>query len=99
MTLANVGDKVVGYGPGFKLERRTEGEWVWVNRRQGFNLPLFYVEPGRRGRPEPIAVYFQSPVPVRLRPGLYRVSKTVQLTPGRPRPPTMEVAATFHVVE
>jgi hypothetical protein len=29
---------------------------------------------------------------------LYRVTKAVQLTPGNPRPPTMEVRANFRIV-
>jgi hypothetical protein len=57
--------------------------------RQGFTLPLFYLEPGERGEPESLAVYLGSPDPMELSPGHNRVTKGVQLTPGQPRPPTM----------
>ena len=95
--LVNVGDGELGHGPGFQLELRTKQGWRWVNRRQGFSLPLFYLRPGERSNPESLAVYFDEPDPVPLRPGLYRVTKSVDLTPGRPRPPTIAVSTTFRV--
>lgn len=96
--LINIGDGELGYGLGFKLERRTSEGWHWVNKRQAFRLPLFYLAPGERSDPESLAVYFNKPEPIELRPGLYRVTNGVDLAPGRPRPPTMEVKATFRVV-
>jgi hypothetical protein len=94
----NVGKTAVGYGPPFKLEKRARGGWRWINRRQGFNLPLFYLQPERRSEPQPLAVYSSSSEPIELDPGIYRVTKGVDLTPGKPRPPTMEVKARFRVV-
>jgi hypothetical protein len=96
--LVNVGRTEVGYGPGFKLERRVNGHWQWINRRQAFPLPLFYLEPGHKGAPEPLAVYFESPEPRELRPGLYRATKSVQLTPGKERPPTMSIRVSFRML-
>jgi hypothetical protein len=96
--LTNIGETQVGYGPGFKLERRIDGRWLWVNRRQAFTLPLFYLDPGEESEQERLTVYFDSPDPVELEPGLYRVTKSLQLTPGKPRPPTMGVRVKFHIV-
>ena len=99
LVLTNLGEAPVGYGPGFRLERKTSEGWRWINRRQAFPLPLIYLGPGERSEPETVAVYYDEPDPVALAPGLYRVTKGVQLTPGRPRPPTMEVSATFRVTD
>jgi hypothetical protein len=98
VVLVNVGDGELGYTFGFKLERRTEQGWRWVNKRQGFLLPLFYLAAGKRSDPESLDVYFNEPKPVELWPGLYRVTKGVDLAPGTPRPPTMDVTATFQVI-
>jgi hypothetical protein len=99
MVLVNTGTTTLGYGPSFTLERRIASKWRRINRRQGFPLPLLYLEPGRRSEPEPIAVYLSRPDPIELAPGLYRVTKGVDLKPGRPRPPTMAVGVRFRVVE
>jgi hypothetical protein len=96
--LVNVGDGELGHTFGFKLERRTDEGWRWINKRQAFALPLFYLAPNARSDPESLAVYFDKPKPIELRPGLYRVTKGVDLAPGKPRPPTMSVGATFRVV-
>jgi hypothetical protein len=97
--LVNVGRTEVGYGPGFKLERKVNGRWQWINRRQAFPLPLFYLEPGEQGEPEPLAVnYLESPNPLELEPGVYRATKALQLTPGQPRPPTMSIRVDFRVL-
>ena len=95
--LINIGGGRLGYGPGFKLERKTDDGWRWVNRRQAFELPLIYLPPGATSKPEPIEVYLGRPQPVELKPGTYRVTKTLQLTPGKARPPTMAVRATFRL--
>jgi len=56
------------YGVSYKLERREDGRWRWVNRDQAFILLLKFIEPGEREREE-----------IRLardlRPGDYRVVK------------------------
>lgn len=96
--LENIGNATVGYGPGFKLEKRTDEGWRWINRRQAFTLPLFYLRPGETGKPEVLAVYLESPKPMALEPAMYRVTKGLQPTPGKPRPPTMGVAAVFRVI-
>jgi hypothetical protein len=95
--LVNEGEGQLGYGFGFKLERKGEQRWGWVNRHQAFPLPLFHLAPNHRSDPEPIAVYLDEPETVTLRPGLYRVTKSVDLAPGRPRPPRMDVRTTFRV--
>lgn len=97
--LVNVGRTVIGYGPGFKLERKVNDRWRWINRRQAFPLPLFYLEPGEKGGPEPLAVnHLESPDPLELEPGIYRATKALQLTPGQPRPPTMSIRVNFRVL-
>jgi hypothetical protein len=98
LALENVGKSTVGYAPAFTLEKKTRGGWRWINRRQAFTEPLFYLEPGERSDPQPIAVYLSSPKPIPLHPGVYRVTKGIDLTPGEPRPPTMAVSARFRVV-
>lgn len=95
--LKNTGDAELGYGPGFKLERATQSGWRWVNRKQGFRRPLFYLAPGEASEPEAIEVYINSPEPLALKPGLYRVSTSLQLTPGQMRPPTMTVKVEFEI--
>jgi hypothetical protein len=98
LVLVNSGEATVGYSFPFKLEKKTPNGWRSVNRRQAFPLPLFYLEPAERSDPEPIAVYFKNPTPIRLAAGLYRVKKAIDLTPGKPRPPTMEVSTRFRVI-
>jgi hypothetical protein len=98
LVLENFGNTTVGYAPDFKLEEKIPGGWRWINRRQAFTQPLFYLEPGERSDPQPIAVYFSKPKPIKLNPGVYRVSKGIDLTPGRPRPPTMAVSTRFRVI-
>jgi hypothetical protein len=95
--LKNVGEGELGYGFGFKLERKTTEGWRWVNRRQAFRLPLFHLPPGVRSDPESLAVYYDEPTPIELPAGWYRVTKTVTLAPGEPRPPVMGVRVTFRV--
>lgn len=97
--LINIGEGTLGYGFGFELEHRSDRGWRLVNRRQAFPLPLFYLDPRERSDPESLAVYFDDPTPVDLRPGHYRVTKGVDLTPGKPRPRTIEAKATFRVVQ
>ena len=97
-TLTNTGETAVGYGPPFKLEKKASNGWRWINRRQGFILPLFHLEPGATGEPQPLAVYFKSPKPVELKPGVYRVTKSVQLTLDEARPPEMKVSTQFRVI-
>ena len=96
--LTNIGRAPLGYGPGFVLERRTAHAWRWINRRQAFPLPLFRLPAGERSDPEQIAVYFSTLQPVELKPGLYRVSKGVQLGQGV-QPPTLTVHARFRVID
>jgi hypothetical protein len=97
--LINIGRTEVGYGPGFKLERKVNGRWRWINRRQAFTLPLVNLEPGEKGESEPLAVYLGSAEPLELKPGLYRATKSLQLTPGERRPPTMEIQVSFRILK
>lgn len=98
ITLTNVGEGQLGYGPGFELRKKTREGWRSINARQAFTLPLLYLKPGETSAPESVAVYFGSVEPRLLEPGTYRVTKGVQLRPGRTRPPVMAVAVTFEVV-
>jgi metal-dependent HD superfamily phosphatase/phosphodiesterase len=45
-----------------------------------------------------LAVYFDKPQPLELEAGMYRVSKGIQLTPGRQRLSTMTVRASFRII-
>jgi hypothetical protein len=95
--LTNIGEGILGYTFGFKLERKTGEEWRWINGQQAFPLPLIYLRVGERSDAEQIEVYLGKPRPVRLEPGRYRVTKGVDLNPGKPRPPMMQVSARFRV--
>ena len=97
LVLTNTGKGRLGYAPGFKLERKTVDGWRWVNRKQGFNLPLFYLGAGKHSDPESLAVYIHDPEPIELDPGLYRVTKGVISTPEWSNLRMMTVRATFHI--
>jgi hypothetical protein len=85
--VVNTGDVTLGYGTPYKLERRRNDSWRWINRRQAWTLPLLSLEPGEVSRPEPIGIWRPNPnfercprsgpccLRVVLRPGLYRVTK------------------------
>jgi Big-like domain-containing protein len=98
LVLANIGQTTVGFDPSFKLEKRTPTGWRWINRRQAFPLPLAYLQPRQRSDPQAVKVNFGSPTPVPLDPGVYRVTKGIDLTPGEARPPTMPISARFRVI-
>jgi hypothetical protein len=98
LVLENLGNTTVGYDPSFKLEKKTPTGWRWINRRQAFPLPLVYLEPRHRSDPHAIEVNFESSTPVPLDPGVYRVTKAIDLTPGEARPPSMAVSARFRVI-
>jgi hypothetical protein len=93
----NTGKGSLAYSFPFKVERRTDRGWRWINRRQAFTLPLLPLAPGERSEPQSLAVYRGGPTPVNLRPGLYRVTKSFDLTSGVPRPATISVSASFRV--
>jgi hypothetical protein len=99
LVLINDGEATLGHSFGFSLEKRTTAGWRWINKRQAFPLPLFYLRPGKKSEPEPIAVYFDKPTPLQLSPGLYRVTKDLDLAPGTPRPPTMTVRSRLQVID
>lgn len=96
--LISTGEGELGYSFGFKIERKVDHKWRWINKHQAFPRPLFYLATGERSEPESLAVYFDEPEPVGLGPGLYRVTKIVVLAPGQSRPPTMKVSARFRVI-
>jgi hypothetical protein len=98
LVLENIGNITVGYDPSFKLEKKTPAGWRWINRRQAFTQPLFYLEPRERSDPLAIEVISDSPTAVPLDPGVYRVTKGIDLTPGEARPPTMAISARFRVI-
>jgi hypothetical protein len=85
LVLINDGETSIAYAPPFVLERKTAQGWRWINKRQGFNMPLYGLGPGHRSRPELVALYLRTPTPIRLEPGTYRVTKSVGLGLGRPR--------------
>lgn len=96
--LTNTGEGEFGYSPGFKMEKRTDNGWRWINSSQGFTRPFFYLAASERSEAESLAVYLDEPEPLEFRPGLYRVTKSVVLAPGQSRPPSMKVSAQFRVI-
>ena len=98
LRLENTGTTTLGYGPGFRLEKETDAGWRSVNNRQAFTLPLVYLEPGDRSDAEEVAIYLGKPEPIPLDPGVYRVTKSIDLTPGKPQPPRMSVSRQFRVL-
>jgi hypothetical protein len=56
------------YGVAYRLERRVDGEWRWINRDSAFILLLKFVEPGGREREEISLGH--------LEPGRYRIVKS-----------------------
>ncbi|HYY34416.1 MAG TPA: immunoglobulin-like domain-containing protein [Gaiellaceae bacterium] len=97
-TLTNTGKVDLAYGVPFKLERKTESGWRWVNRRQAFILPLLLLHPGEASDPQPIELYGDESAPVKLEPGLYRVTKDAGPQDSYPAGPTLVVRAEFRVV-
>lgn len=94
LSMRNVGEVRFAYGTPFKLERRVDGEWNWLNRRQAWDLPLFSLPPGKRASE---AVYhWVGPTEKRLRTGLYRVTKELHLR--NIRGPLISVRAFFRVL-
>ena len=75
--IENQGPSHVTTGHPFELQRWTGTLWQVINRRQGFRLPIVSIGPGTSHRFD-VQVFFTSPQPVRLEPGRYRVTKTVQ---------------------
>ena len=55
------------YGLMYRLERRIDGEWRWINRDAAFALILKIVEPGKREREQ---------IQVEAQPGRYRIAKS-----------------------
>lgn len=96
LTLRNVGDIRFAYGTPFKLERKVDGAWRWINRHQSWDLPLFHLPAGVRGRPEPIGIW-TSPSPTELKPGLHRVTKELSLR--NVGGPVLKVRAYFRVID
>jgi hypothetical protein len=98
LTLTNTGKVNLVYGVPFKLERKTDSGWKWVNREQAFILPLLLLRPGETGDPQPVEVYGSEPTPVELPPGLYRVTKDAGLQDSYPKGPELRISVTFRVV-
>lgn len=85
--LVNTGEVTIEANYIFKLERKTDDGWRWINRRQGWILPLLFLEPGETSRPQRIGIWRTNPdfercprsepccIRIVLRPGLYRVTK------------------------
>ena len=97
MSFVNLGDVELSYGLHFKLEARTPTGWLWINRDQAFRLPLLFLAPNKNSDREQIAVYYDSPEPVPLSPGTYRVSRTFEVDAMDPSAPSLAVSANFEV--
>ena len=97
MTLLNAGKTDLSFGLHFKLEMRTPAGWHWVNEDQAFDLPLLHLSPGERTDGEEVAVYVDTPEPLPLAPGVYRVSRTVDTDASDEEAPSLDVAARFEV--
>lgn len=69
LTIDNRTDERLEYGVAYRLERRTNGEWRWVNRDSAFILILKFIDPGGRERE-------QIRLPGHLEPGRYRIVKS-----------------------
>jgi hypothetical protein len=67
LTIENDTPNRLEYGVAYRLERRTENGWRWVNRDAAFVLILKVIEPGSRDREE-IQLDVQEP-------GRYRIVK------------------------
>ena len=98
MTLINAGATQLSYGLDFRLELRTPRGWHWVNENQAFNLPLLHLDQGDEADPEEIAMYVDTPEPLPLAPGIYRVSRTLDTDVFDEAAPRLRVAARFEVV-
>jgi hypothetical protein len=69
LTVENYTRTRLEYGLAYRLERRVDRRWVWINRNAAFALILKIVEAGTRER-ENIRL------PNDLRPGRHRIMKT-----------------------
>lgn len=97
LTMWNEGGVRFAYGTPFKLERKVDGAWRWINEGQGWDLPLFHLPVGERSRGEEIYHWIRNDTQKRLRPGLYRVTKALNV--GDVHGPVMNVTAFFRVLE
>lgn len=96
-TLVNPGHVRLVHGVRFTLERRQEGGWRVVNCGQAFIMPLLELRAGEVSAPQPIGFY-GPPGPRReLKPGLYRVTKSVWPARTYPGRPMLRVSAIFRV--
>jgi len=98
-TLVNTGDVILVHGVPFKLERRENGAWRWVNRGQAFPMPLLELRPGETSRSQPIGFFGPPGARRALLPGVYRVTKAVSPARSYPGPPVLHVRAIFRVAE
>ncbi len=105
-TLMNIGEQPIGFGYGFSVHRKVDGEWKRMPMPNGYGyiLPEFIIRPGQKSKPEHI-VWAMNPGDDASDPvasGEYRVTKQVQpasLKPWRAgrRPPPFYVSARFVV--
>jgi hypothetical protein len=95
--VVNTGEGNLAYTFPFRLERRTDTGWRWINRREAWPMPLLPLAAGHRSAPQSLALYIGHPTPKPFRPGLYRVTKSFDLSSGVPRPVILSVSATFRV--
>jgi hypothetical protein len=69
LTVENHTRERLEYGLAYKLERRNDGRWVWINEDAAFALILKVVGPGRSEREDIL-------LPDDLRPDRYRIVKS-----------------------
>ena len=86
LTIENRGDERLEFGVAYRLERRTEDGWRWLNRDAAFILILKVVPPGEREVEE-------ITLPEDLSPGRYRIVKTFSVAGG----PRFDAAVRFSV--
>jgi hypothetical protein len=76
LTIENRGDERLEFGVAYRLERRTEGGWRWLNRDAAFILILKVIPPGERE-------IEQITLPRDLSPGRYRIVKSFSVAGDR----------------
>ena len=78
--LVNESDQTIGYGQAFDLERQTDDGWKDVRHRCAFTAEALYLDPGQRSAPKP--VHPCARVGARMEPGVYRVTRDVDVAEG-----------------
>jgi hypothetical protein len=75
LTIENTGDRRLEYGVAYRLERRIDRGWRWINLDQAFILSLQFIEAGETEHQE-------LELPGDLEPDRYRIFKSFTARPG-----------------